>query len=69
MGVTPHPNIIRNTGEVAGETGLGYYKQFITGALKHLAFALPTVRGVTLNLDPCVDIWQVEIGDVDGIRR
>jgi hypothetical protein len=67
MFVALHPNSIRDTIEVGVKAGDADHKQAASGALKHGALSFPCVGGITLNLYPCVGVWQIEVGDVDSV--
>lgn len=69
MGVAFHPNMVLDSGEIAGNAGFGNNQKPVTGTLKHGALALPIRGSIALNLYPCIGIGQVEIGNVDSIGR
>lgn len=67
MSVLVHPSRIGAAREVTTDTGTSDDNQLITSTLEHGALSQPTFGSVTLNLYPSVRIWQVEIGNVNGI--
>jgi len=67
MGVSFHPNTVLDARKITVNAGASDDNQLITGTLKHGALTQPTLGSVTLDLYPCVRIWQVEIGNVYGI--
>lgn len=70
MPVSAQPSAIGDSvKEITGDACPRYDKQLIARLLKHDAFSQPTVSSEAFNFNPCIGIWKIEIGDINGAWR